>query len=978
MKSNSAFPFALVALLTAFFLTPAHAQGPSADWRTLTTSHFRVHYPAPSEAWARRAAARLDSIREQVVTEVGYAPLEVVDVLVSDPIANPNGQAFPFLGWPRMILWTSPPGPESEIGHYTDWTELVAIHEETHLVHLLRRSRNPARRLLEDIVPLGPIPASAPRWVIEGYATVVEGRLTSSGRPYGDIRAAILRRWAQGGKLPSYSRLAADSESWRGMSMAYLLGSAYLEWLEERAGTGSLRSLWARMTARTSRGFDEAFRGVFGDPPADLYDRFRAELTWRAIETERRSGPQVEGEPWQDLSWSTGAPAVSPDGTRLAAVVNARARPARLIVWSTAPDTEAEKKLRQKVEKSQEEDPEDVPAVRSRPLPRKILYTYQSPDGPEPTTPRWMPDGKSLVFVRFEPDADGFLHPDLYRWTPESGEVHRITHAAGLRDPDPAPDGGWAVAVRNRDGLSQIVRVDLATGELRALTEPTAEEVYDRPRVAPDGSRIAYALHREGVWRLVIQDLDGGKTRELAPPPEGTVSSPAWSADGRTLYAAVGLRGFIDLWAFPLTSVSAGNPVNLAPFPLTRTQGAALAPAPTPDGSGLFFLSLQPAGFDLRCLPLAKDKLAAAPPPPADLPRELSPAIRPPTPPAPAPLDVAEVSPGRHYGRGRQELFPLLSGSATSSGGVAELGVRGGDVVGRLDWLVLGALGANGWPQGGAFAATWRGWPLEVGAHLFQSRERPSDENGAPAPEGIDLDRQGIELSAGRGWQVSGGRFSVAGRALWDRIDPAGDHALDQRLASLTGAWTGYRRFGPLWRLQPGLSAHYEAGDTAATGGWSRYGGTIQLGISHQSYRLDLSWRRDGSRDLDRSFDRYQLGGSEISLLPESALSNRIAVPALPAGTLLGDEHEEQRAMLSLGFLPAPLFYERHRLWSRDGAQGDWLSLAGLQYRFNLGPIPVGRLPVLDLELGVARILDDPTGRLKNDTRWWVITVLRP
>jgi len=72
------------------------------------------------------------------------------------------------------------------------------------------------------------------------------------------------------------------------MSMAYLLGSAYLEWLEARTGPGSLRNLWSRMTARTPRSFDDAFRGVFGESPADLYDRFRAELTWRAMEAERR------------------------------------------------------------------------------------------------------------------------------------------------------------------------------------------------------------------------------------------------------------------------------------------------------------------------------------------------------------------------------------------------------------------------------------------------------------------------------------------------------------------------------------------------------------------------------------------------------------------------------------------------------------------------------------------------------------------
>ncbi|HEX4964481.1 MAG TPA: hypothetical protein VF173_26935 [Thermoanaerobaculia bacterium] len=972
-------PFVLVlALIAAFLSSPARAEGPSADWRTLSTPHFRVHYPASSEAWARRAAARLESIRERVVAEVGYEPPDVVDVLVSDPIAEPNGQAIPFLGWPRMILWTSPPGPESEIGHYTDWTDLVAVHEETHLVHLLRPARNPARRLLEALVPLGPIPANAPRWVTEGYATVVEGRLTGSGRPNGDARASILRRWAQGGKLPTYARLASDSASWRGMSMAYLLGSAYLEWLEERAGPGSLRSLWARMTARTNRSFDDAFRGVFGDSPADLYDRFRAELTWRALEIEHRGGPPVEGERWQDLSWTTGAPAVSPDGTRLAAVLRAKDRPARLIVWSTAPDEESERKWKEKVEKLQEEDPQDVPAVRNGPLPRKILHTWESPDGPDPTMPRWMPDGKSLLFVRFEPDAEGFLHPDIYLWSVEKGEVRRITRGAGLRDPDPAPDGRWAVAVRNRDGLSQIVRVDLASGEVRALTQPTAEEVYDRPRLSPDGRRIAYALHRESVWRLAIQDAEGGPSPrvELSPPPEGTVSSPAWSADGRTVYAAVGLRGFIDLWAFP------ANPAGTAPIPLTRTQGAALAPAPTPDGSALFFLSLQPNGFDLRRLPLPKGDLVAASLPPADLPRELAPVIRPPTPQAPAPLAVAEIPPGRPYGVGRQELLPLVSGSATSSGGAAEIGLRGGDVVGRLDWLVLGALGADGWPEGGALAATWRGWPVEVGAHLFQSRERPGEEKGAPADPAknglLDLDRRGIELSAGRDWQWSGGRFSLVGRGLWNRIDPAGDESRDQEIASLTGDWGGYRRFGPHWRLQPAASAHYEAGRTEGTGGWSRYGGAAGLGLTYDRDRLDLTWRRDSSRDVTRSFDLYQLGGPEVSLLPESTLSNRIATPALPVGTLLGEEHEEQRAVLTLKALPAPIFYERHRLWNRDTAKGDWLSLAGLQYRFTLGPMPIGRLPALDLEVGVARILDDPTGRLKDDTRWWVVTVVRP
>ena len=199
------------------------------------------------------------------------------------------------------------------------------------------------------------------------------------------------------------------------MSLAYLLGSAYLEWLEERAGPGSLRNLWARMTARQARSFEEAFEGVFGDSPADLYDRFRAELTWRAIEAERRSGDAQQGELWQDLSWSTSAPVVSPDGQRLAAVRDFRDRPARLVVWSMALDEKAEEEWRQQREEIRKADPEDVLAVRTAPPFRKTLHTLETHDGVEPAMPRWMPDGRSILFVRFEPDAEGFLHPDLFQ-----------------------------------------------------------------------------------------------------------------------------------------------------------------------------------------------------------------------------------------------------------------------------------------------------------------------------------------------------------------------------------------------------------------------------------------------------------------------------------------------------------------------------------------------------------------------------------
>src|SRR5881227_690141 len=135
--------------LLAFVAVSLSAQAPHEPWRTIQTKHFRVHYPKQFEGWATRAASRLESVRDAVVAEVGFSPEQVTDVMVIDPIAEANGETIPLLDTPRMIFYAEPPGPELQIGEYSDWIDLLAVHETAHLVHLLRPSRNPFERLLE-------------------------------------------------------------------------------------------------------------------------------------------------------------------------------------------------------------------------------------------------------------------------------------------------------------------------------------------------------------------------------------------------------------------------------------------------------------------------------------------------------------------------------------------------------------------------------------------------------------------------------------------------------------------------------------------------------------------------------------------------------------------------------------------------------------------------------------------------------------
>jgi len=151
-----------LALSLLFFCPAVFAQGPELQWRTVTTKHFRVHYPVPYEAWSLRAAARLESIRDAVANEVGFAPETVTDVLIENPVADANGITLPLLDTPRIILFTEAPDPSEQIGEYSDWVDLLTVHEVTHLLHLTRPSRNPLQRLAERFLPLNPITLNAP------------------------------------------------------------------------------------------------------------------------------------------------------------------------------------------------------------------------------------------------------------------------------------------------------------------------------------------------------------------------------------------------------------------------------------------------------------------------------------------------------------------------------------------------------------------------------------------------------------------------------------------------------------------------------------------------------------------------------------------------------------------------------------------------------------------------------------------------
>ncbi len=914
----------ITTLLLALLAAAPRAQTTHEDWRVLETGHYRVHYPLAAEPWVLQAASRWEAIHAVVAETVGHDMERTVDVVVMDPYGQANGFAQPGLAKPRMGVFPTAPPAGSSLAHFHDWGDDLVTHEDVHLVHLDQRSRNPLGAFTTRwLLGYGPVTLKSPMWVIEGYATMLEGKLTGAGRPHGGARAAVLRSLALEGALPSYGELDG-TEAWQGRRLPYLVGSAFFEWLVEQHGEQSARDLWARLTARKIRFFEEAFEGVYGASPEQLYDRFCAELTHKALSVEERRPPTPDTL-WQAMDRGTGAPALSPDGTRLAVVEEHESLGFRLLVLDTAPNERAAQDWQESVDKVLARDPLDVAPVHSGPFAHEELARWWS-GGQRPVGPRWLVDGSGLLFTAWTRQPTGELRPELWLWELE-GRPRRLTQGEAVRDADPHPSGAWAAAVQQRWGASRIVRVDLSSGAVQGLAELETDLVLDQPRFDPSGAQLAWLQHR-GHWEIALRDLASGTDRVL-PLPEG--SEPlhiAWESGGQSLVVSLARDGFVELErVFP-----DGRP----PLRLSQTGTAALAPSPGPEGTA--YLVLHSGGMDLHWL-------AAEAPLPPDLPVRAEPPVVPLTPPGEAPRfePTSLTMPPRDYGLGKPEWMVLAGGASWKDGGIYDLGLRAGDIVGR--WEALAQLSLPSWtdsPGGAALHAAWRGWPVELRAQAFTLRQGVVERGGA------DLHVSALRFGPDRWGRVAAGAWADSGGA---------EAAEPYRLAAWAQAAGGQRHWwGPAW-IEGAAELDLQQG--SAGGAATQLGrGAADLGLGYGPVGLVGGYGR-GATTATSELGLLSLGGSHIALLPPAWQSNRIAAPALPLGSASGRQHQQWRGALEVeGALE--VFFERHQLWDAPHADPASASQLGLELNTGAAPSPLVRTPGLELGAGLACVLEAP------------------
>lgn len=939
-------PFVVCALLlcatsTALGQDPVR---PWLDWKTVATRNYRFHFPRELEEWTRATAERVESIDSAIVSLVGYAPERPVHVVVDDPFNIANGYALPFIDRPVSVWWASPPDPRNDVGDYRTWGEMLATHELTHIAHLARPSRNPFQRQIWESLPanLGPIARKAPRWVYEGYATLIEGRITGTGRPNNVWRPALLRQWAIEGRLPTYGQLSGSAD-YQGGAFAYLGGSAFLEWLARREGDSSLVLVWRRMTARLVRSFDQSFAGVYGDAPAILYGRHVAELTRdaMAVKTELERAGLVEGTLVQHLSWDTGDPAISPGGDRVAIALRQRERPATVVVWSTGRETEDTAFLRKRID-AQKRDPIDVPDRRFYPVAKKVLKSLPALNGRSFSEPRWIDDRRILV-THWAPRPDGTLRPDLYIWDTAIGDLRRVTHGAGIAHADPLVGGSTAIAERCRGGHCDVVTVDLPTGRVAPVLRGSAVRSYYRPRVSRDRRHFAVSVAEAGRWRVLVAAMNGDSAQVVDPDDGANRYDAQWMGND-SLVVVSELGGIPNL---ELLHLSGG-----APRTLTRVTGAAIAPDVNPADGSIWFLTMHALGLDVRRLASSSARADSTIAVIAE--RFGFAGVH--RSEARIPV-IGSVSATRAYGAGPRHQRWVPGAFFSGEGGGAFVSVFTGDIVGRLNANLTVASGQAGTVRGGSLRVAWR-YPrpaLEAGVHAF-IHDPSQGRNAQPGTDSLAASVLQSVLSVSgqtqdEGWSLRG-RVGAAAGVLEPTLGPS--HV--RRLEFAEAAVRLYQASGAMGAIER-LRIHATQGRTRAD--FVRLVGSVELETTgRDAFPLELGVTVGRITGNPHPFDLFTVGGVASPVGDSSLLSQRFALPVFPTGVSTGKALAAWRAALPgrlwtlfyTGVSAAPDI-DQIRLWQRA---------VGVETKYVLPVVPVAYAPRIESRGGVGYTLDAP------------------
>ncbi len=406
-----------------------------------------------------------------------------------------------------------------------------------------------------------------PRWLIEGIAVYEESKRSAGGRNRGTRFDQYIRIARHANLDLRLDEISGDPRQFPRGNAVYVYGSHFMRYIFDRFGDDALRAMahiaggYAppfALNRQIAKVTGLGFTDLYEDWKLYLRDRYAMEETAaerRGLRIGRALTHTAEGNTFQ--RWS-------PDGKE--------------ILWQQS-DGYTLAKIRA------------IGRDADQSTARNIVQLEQQ--GPFDVAS----DG-SIVFEQGWQYRRDYSFEDILRWDAGTGQIVRLTTGRRARDPSLSPDGRRVAFSQNEHSESVLAVMDVAPNAPSSIV--WRGERFDQAYQScwsPDGTRIAFAAWRNGGFRdILVVELASGKVTELTHD-RAIDMSPAWSADGKTIYFDSDRTGISNVYAYDLADGKT--------WQVTNVLGGAFGPRPSPDGERLVYSGAVAAGgYDLFELPI--------------------------------------------------------------------------------------------------------------------------------------------------------------------------------------------------------------------------------------------------------------------------------------------------------------------------------------------------------------------------------------
>lgn len=551
----------LLAAIPGFVFAQFTEFHPELDWFTIKGKHVQVHYHDGAERTAKVVAKIADEVWDPICSLYQYEP-DVVHYVIKDIDDYSNGATYFFDN--KIEIWTS--ALDFDLRGTHNWLRNVISHEFTHMVQIqaaMKSKRSLPAVFLQvlsyedkrrpDILygfpnvlisyPLAMI--NVPAWFAEGTAQYMRKEFDYDR--WDTHRDMILRSYALDGNMLTWNEMGVFGKTSLGNESVYNSGFAFTRYLSQKYGEDKLREVTKALGNFGVFTIDAAFSKVIGKDGNQLYNEWKEFLTndyknriAKVLENK------VEGEQIASVGFGNFYPIFSEDGKKVYYISNKTSDyfgPASIFGY-------------------------DLETKKEKLISGGVRSTFS-----------FIPNTKKIIYSKISDDNPNWYNVhDLYVYNIETEKETRLTYNLRANHPSVSNDGKSIVFIFQKDGTTNLGKVDIDGNNFQQLTfYSNGEQIYN-PKFSPDNSKIIFDYSYHHTRDIALINSEGGKVQFLISTDKDE-RNPVFKSNDEIIYSS-DETGIFNLYSFNLATKEKKQ--------ITNVVGGAFMPAINSNGDVVY------------------------------------------------------------------------------------------------------------------------------------------------------------------------------------------------------------------------------------------------------------------------------------------------------------------------------------------------------------------------------------------------------